>query len=325
MGTLALSASGCVVDDNVCFDDCCYGCGPEIFTIQEAIDSAFPGDTVYIKSGVYSPSTNGEYFPIYMRNDVALVGEDPQNTILDAEGTGYVLDLFNFNSGFVANFTIVGGVANLGGGIYAENSGGQIQNLYITGNRASEAGTGIYVVNSSGLTINNTVVVGNAGTFDAVDDPAQVDLDDSNIAFINNVVANGDADGVRLNFGSTGTFENNIFFDNGSGGFGVGFADNANQSAANILFNIFFGNVEGDLFLNGFVMTAQEANDFFPDDQIAENFYADPLFFNAVGGDFTLQNGSPAIMAGDPNPAFDNPDGSRNDIGAYGGPEALWP
>lgn len=323
--TLALGSSGCVIEDDGCFDSCCFGCEPQIFTIQEAIDFALPGDTVFIEQGVYSPSTNGEFFPIFMRNDVSVIGENPENTILDAEGTGYVLDFFNYSVGTVANFTVVGGVSNLGGGVYVENSGGNIQNLYVTGNRAVEAGTGIYVVNSSGLTLTNTVVVGNAGTFDAIDDPAQVDLDDSNIAFINNVVADGDADGVRLNFGSTGTFENNIFFDNGTDGFGVGLADNAAQSAANIQFNITFGNAEGDYFLNGFVMTAAEANDFFPDDQIFENFTANPLFNNPAGGDFTLQIGSPAIQAGDPNPVFDNPDGSRNDIGAYGGPGANGP
>ncbi|HEX5033372.1 MAG TPA: right-handed parallel beta-helix repeat-containing protein [bacterium] len=325
LATLTLGASGCVIEDDGCFDNCCFGCNPEIFTIQQAIDFALPGDTVFIENGVYSPSTNGEFFPIFMRNDVSVIGQDPENTILDAEGTGYVLDFFNYNVGTVANFTVIGGLSNLGGGIYAESSSGNIQNMIVTGNRASEAGTGVYVVTSSGLTITNTIVVGNSGTPDAIDDPAQVDLDASNIAFINNVVANGDTDGVRLNFGSTGTFENNIFFDNGSDAFGVGLADNAVESAANILYNITFGNAEGDYFLNGFIMTASEANDFFPDDQIANNFSADPLFNNPAVGDFTLQFGSPAIQAGDPNPVFDNPDGSRNDIGAFGGPGADGP
>ena len=91
LATLALGSSGCVIDDG-CFDNCCFdgccggGCNPQIFTIQQAIDLAFPGDTVFIQRGVYSPSTNGEFFPIFMRNDVSVIGEDPQNTILDAEG-----------------------------------------------------------------------------------------------------------------------------------------------------------------------------------------------------------------------------------------------
>jgi len=49
---------------------------------------------------------------------------------------------------------------------------------------------------------------------------------------------------------------------------------------------------------------------------------ADPLFVPAVD-DFHLQPGSPAIDAGDPDPAYDDPDATRNDMGAFGGPGAI--
>jgi hypothetical protein len=43
------------------------------------------------------------------------------------------------------------------------------------------------------------------------------------------------------------------------------------------------------------------------------------------GGDFHLQNPqSPCIDAGDPDRAYDDADGSLNDIGAYGGPGGSW-
>ena len=48
----------------------------------------------------------------------------------------------------------------------------------------------------------------------------------------------------------------------------------------------------------------------------------DPMFYNPPAGNLHLQPASPCINAGDPNPIYDDPDGSRNDMGAYGGPGA---
>jgi hypothetical protein len=44
----------------------------------------------------------------------------------------------------------------------------------------------------------------------------------------------------------------------------------------------------------------------------------DPLYVNASAGDFHLAIHSPAIDAGDPDPARNDPDGSRGDMGIYG-------
>ena len=36
-------------------------------------------------------------------------------------------------------------------------------------------------------------------------------------------------------------------------------------------------------------------------------------------GNYQLQSGSPCINVGDPSESYNNTDGSRNDMGAYGG------
>ncbi|MEE2954235.1 MAG: hypothetical protein VX347_03590, partial [Bacteroidota bacterium] len=41
-----------------------------------------------------------------------------------------------------------------------------------------------------------------------------------------------------------------------------------------------------------------------------------PLLVDPANGDFSLQTNSPCIDAGDPNPIYNDPDGTRNDIGA---------
>ncbi len=50
-----------------------------------------------------------------------------------------------------------------------------------------------------------------------------------------------------------------------------------------------------------------------------DNPDADPLFVNSAAGNFTLQVTSPCIDVGPPDPQYNDRDGTRNDIGMYGG------
>ncbi len=321
-GLVLIVLSACVVEDPFFFDDCGFdNCNGGIFTIQEAIDFSNPGDTVFIENGIYSPFTNGEIFPIFMKDGVKLVGEDPENTIIDADNTDYILDVFNY-SGFISNFTLQNGLGDRGGGIFMQNSNVTLENLIIVSNRAFESGSGMYIKDSDGSTLRNLIVVSNARGSSSSEDPAQVEIVGTTLNFFNNTVAFGDDDGVRSYDGSSGSFENNIFYQNGSEGEGAGLADLDPVTSLFLQYNISFENTELDYFLNGMDLTSAEANDLFPDDQIANNFSADPLFVNPNNGDFSLQSGSPAINAGDPNSFFNNPNGSRNTIGATGGPNS---
>jgi hypothetical protein len=52
------------------------------------------------------------------------------------------------------------------------------------------------------------------------------------------------------------------------------------------------------------------------------NISSDPLFIDPENGDFRLRPDSPCIDAGNPDPIYYDPDGSKNDMGAYGGAKA---
>ncbi|MBF0531448.1 MAG: right-handed parallel beta-helix repeat-containing protein, partial [Deltaproteobacteria bacterium] len=52
----------------------------------------------------------------------------------------------------------------------------------------------------------------------------------------------------------------------------------------------------------------------------ATDLSVDPLLVNPAGADFKLTASSPCRRTGNPDPAYNNPDRSRNDIGAFGGP-----
>ena len=55
------------------------------------------------------------------------------------------------------------------------------------------------------------------------------------------------------------------------------------------------------------------------------NVASNPRFVDADAGDYRLTDVySPAIDAGDPETRYEDVDGTRNDMGAYGGPAGVW-
>ena len=79
-------------------------------TIQEAINNAFNGDTIYVKAGTY-------YENVVVNKTILLIGESKENTIIDGKGIGKVLELMG-DGILISNFTITNGEM----GIYITNS-----------------------------------------------------------------------------------------------------------------------------------------------------------------------------------------------------------
>jgi hypothetical protein len=59
------------------------------------------------------------------------------------------------------------------------------------------------------------------------------------------------------------------------------------------------------------------------DGELGSNQVMDPELVDPAGGDFHLSAGSPAIDAGNPY-GWSDADGTRADLGAYGGPGGSW-
>jgi len=55
-------------------------------TIQEAINVAFRGETIFVSSGVYLEN-------VVVNNTVSLIGENKSNTVIDGNGTGIVVEV----------------------------------------------------------------------------------------------------------------------------------------------------------------------------------------------------------------------------------------
>ncbi len=117
--------------------------------------------TIYLAEGIYSPSTNGEFFPVDIPANVSLAGDNEANVILDAESSARVITIAQAENVMVSNLTVTNGYANAGGGISCLDCSPCIKNVTITNNSAYYAGGGIYC-NASSTTFMNVTITNNS-------------------------------------------------------------------------------------------------------------------------------------------------------------------
>jgi len=110
------------------------------------------------------------------------------------------------------------------------------------------------------------------------------------------------------------TIFNNIISYNS--GYGINEAGTSNDPGK-VWYNLFYSNGLGLYHDEGTTdyYTVSSLNSGVP--ECENNISGDPVFVNKTGEDYHLQTGSPALEAGNPDPLFNDPDGTRNDIGAY--------
>jgi len=125
-------------------------------TIQGGIDASVDGDTVLVAEGTYIENIN------FNGNNIAVLGEDRETTIIDGNQNGSVV---TFNSGedstaLLMNFTITNGLSSDGGGINCLGSSPNLDSLTISDNSASSRGGGICFLESSS-NIMNVNIIGN--------------------------------------------------------------------------------------------------------------------------------------------------------------------
>lgn len=136
-------------------------------TINYALSRIYSDDenqvSIFLANGVYSPSSNGECFPIEVSNYVSLIGSSPDSTILDAENQNRVLGLSYVEEASVKNLTIKNGYTDYaGGGLYINDSNVICEDLVIEDNSSNNylGGGGVFC-NSSEVEFRNIVVRNN--------------------------------------------------------------------------------------------------------------------------------------------------------------------
>jgi len=188
------------------------------------------------------------------------------------------------------NITLLGAGADtttIEGNVYAwDVSDGWISGLTIVDDDTA----GIHCYNSSLTSVNNVIR----------DQPHDgIHSSNCSLAARNNTLVGNGGNGVFLFDSSQAVIENNIFTSNGS--YGVG---GETGSVPLSDYNDFWQNGQGNY-----------GPEFAPG---THDLAVDPLFVGA--GDYRLQTGSSCVDAGNPDSQYNDPDGSRNDMGAFGGP-----
>lgn len=121
--------------------------GDNYTTIQEAIDAAKPGDTIYVYNGTYN-----ENVAIY--KPLSLIGEDKNNTIIDGGGIDDVVYVS-------ANWVNITGFTVTNGGVDRDDAGIELETVWncsIANNNVTDNRDGIYVESSTNIIIMNNNV-----------------------------------------------------------------------------------------------------------------------------------------------------------------------
>ncbi len=190
---------------------------PKDYTsIQKALNESEEGDTVYVLNKVYREN-------IVMPDNVVLIGQDADKTIIRGNSKGPVIKAANFS--VVQNFTIKQG----GIGILSENTNMLIQNNIIRENRK----TGIQCLISL-PNIQNNIIANNewSGIYcELVSYGTRTSID-------HNIIVDNGYSGIMLSRKSGVLVQNNVLFRNRQ--YGIFVSKDSRRSR--IIYNDFFQN-----------------------------------------------------------------------------------
>ncbi|MDP2897486.1 MAG: right-handed parallel beta-helix repeat-containing protein [bacterium] len=324
-------------DEYVLVPQCCP-------TVQEGVDLARDGDTVLISPGTYVGS-------VLIQKNITLAGADGGETILDAGGKQSPLTIIKAENVTARDMTIAyaggdafgnihciestvtidnckihSGEATFGAGIFFEQCVALVTNSEISGNSAEQAGGGLYAW-ASQVVIRDCIVKENAakeggGLFfwysvpqvvrtvvakNQAETGAGIFCDEAAPVIVNCTIADNiatlGAGGVHCQTPapvlSSPIITNSIIWGNGVA------ISNAGRM------KISYSDIDDPAFAGS-----------------SGNISAPPMFVDASAGDYHLAGGSPCVDAGNPDPLYNDADGSTCDMGAFGGtgyaPQQTW-
>ena len=264
-----------------------YRAPEQYSTIQDALNVADYCDVVQVESGLF-------HGHLTIPEKVTLRGAGADQTTIDGGGAD--------------------------GSVVSMKAGSEISDFTITGSGSGYFDSGIWHSQGNVRILRNRITGNQVGVFSWCFDAGC----DVNTRIQNNVIDHNARIGVDANQTSIQHIINNTIVSNGRGV--------VLNNAASIAENNIIVNNTGDGLVGGARDATSRYNDVWHNGRNylslspgTGGISADPLFLNATQHNYHLLPNSPARDAGNPDPAYDDVDGTRNDMGRYGGPLALTP
>lgn len=305
-------------------------------TIQAGIDAAGYRDTVLVAPGTYLENVS------FLGKAIVLVSSGGRDvTFIEQALAGAPIVTF---SGGENSLTILDGftIRNATGncGIFCYYADPIIQNCDVSFCLSPSDGVGIYC-QGSGATIRYNLIHDNhgAGTGGGIGGKTSAGLEVAHNSIYSNSCPNGPGIGLIAPTAHV-QIHHNLFFRNNVGYKGLNSSLYINGADCEILNNTFVENTGGIKLLNGAgttilnnIIVSNEQSGIDPaaafvdyndvwnngsaNDPGPNGISVDPLFTEPLTNDYTLQATSPCVDAGDPDPQYNDPDGTRNDMGAF--------
>ncbi|MCY2990806.1 MAG: right-handed parallel beta-helix repeat-containing protein [Planctomycetota bacterium] len=249
-------------------------------TIQEAINAAQPGDTVYLTEGTYSVTGNtsalrpwdaNRMVGIVMRRGVTLRGAGADKTTISFDQSYY--GIVDSDNAVIEGLTLVNPSfpGSMPGVVLLESNSSVVRNCLVRGGSY----TGIYVGNNTGHQASNSLVANNT-ILNNGGPGIQVASDASNVFLFNNTIAYN-RNGIFCRVSSVSIINNVVAFNE---------ANIAVWAVPIIRYN--------DVYL----LTGENYSGIADQTGINGNISVDPRFNNASAGDYHLASDSPCIDSG---------------------------
>jgi parallel beta-helix repeat protein len=331
-------------------------------TIAKSVSRLRAGDTLLIKQGTYAESINSNFLPIVRGSSwsspVTIAAYPGHTVVLRPGSTGevinlahpaieylvidrLVIDATNANFGISLNRASHIKIQNsevknsrLSGILLADRSDyNQLINLKVHGNGTNRYDHGIYIATSRNL-VERCEIYNNSAYGIHVYNSAPGERAENNLIqrsiIRNNGVRDESAAGIILSSGEGNGAYNNIVQNNSHG-----ISINHRAINSKIYNNVIFGNRHNGIDVgNGSAAALIKNNILYKNGAaiykagagtvLANNLTTDPKFVDPAGGNFALQQNSPAIDAGttlievrDDFNGVLRPQGAAYDIGAY--------